>query len=279
MGIISGHVGSQKKKGSGALITAMNQLVISGAAPTYNSVSTAWGWAGPGASLSTSNSPLFSINLTGKTFANGLRIILQSGGGSSSNNDGDGDSSGNSGATSVFTIPASGLTGTLNIYVGACGPSYSTSGGAQQNVNPRQISGITNPLGAQSVSPGQGSYAGNASYDAAVLLESVILGYAEGGGATPNYDSPNSYQSRAYVNTSYVTNVATTPGPVSPGRSAAAGNTSYPLFNFRQVSDYGTCYGKYSSIDGGRYGQGGTEAYLGGAGTNGFPAFIWISIL
>jgi hypothetical protein len=74
MGIISGHIGSQKKKGGGALITAMNQLVISGAASSFNSNSTAWGWVGPSASLSTSSTPYFSINLTGKRFNSGLRI-------------------------------------------------------------------------------------------------------------------------------------------------------------------------------------------------------------
>jgi hypothetical protein len=278
-GIIGGIKGSMKKKFGGAMAMTMADLGITGNSPTYNSNSSAWGWVGNGPSLSDSSSPIITIPLTGKTFTNGLRIILQAAGGASSNNDGDGDSSANSGATAVFDIPKTGLTGSLAIYIGPAGPSYSTGGGQQVNVNPRQTAGISNPLGATGVQPGQGGYCGNAAFDAAAVLSGTVIGYAEGGGATVSYDSMNGYQSRAWVNTSYVSSIATTSGPVSPGRGVAPTNTNYPSWNFNVYSDYATCYGKYGSIASSKYGQGGHEAALSSAGYNGYSGFVWVSIL
>ena len=280
-GIIGGIKGSMKKKGGGGagLITSMAALGITGNNASYNSNSTAWGWVGNGVSMSEGAGPIISIPLTGKTFTTGLRIILQAAGGGSSNNDGDGDSSANSGATAVFDIPAAGLTGTLSIYVGSAGPNYASSGNTNVNINPRSLSVVSNPFGAQGVSAGQAGWCGNAAYDAAVLLGSTLLGYAEGGAATASYDSANGYQSRAYVNTSYVSSVATTAGPVSPGRGYAPTNTSWPAWNFNNDSNLGTCYGKYSSVASNRYGQGGPEAALSSPGYNGQPGFVWVSIL
>lgn len=266
--------------GAAAPVTAMSQLTITGASATYNSVSTAWGYVGPSASLTSPSSAYISIDLTGKTFVTGLRIILQASGGASSNNDGDADSSANSGATVVFDIPAAGINDVLNIWLGPSGPSNSASGNAQQNIYPRSITGITNPLGAQTVTAGQTGYSGNAGYDAAVLKgSSTILGYAEAGGATPNFDAPNSYQSRGYVNTGIVTSVQNYSGPVSPGRGVAPNNSSYPSWNFNVYSDLATCYGKYSSVASNYYGKGGKEAAVYSAGESGFQAFVWVSIL
>ncbi len=270
-----------KKKLSGAgLVTSMSALGITGNSALYNSNSTAWGWVGNSASINQGSGPILSIPLTGKTFTTGLRIILQAAGGGSSNNDGDGDSSANSGATAVFDIPAAGLTGTLSIYIGSAGPNYSTSGNQNININPRQLSVVSNPLGAQSVNAGQAGWCGNAAFDAAVLLGSTLIGYAEGGAATASFDSRNEYQSRAWVNTSYVSSIATYPGPISPGRSYAPTNTNYPSWNFSTAdSNLATCYGKYSSIASSRYGQGGPEAALSSPGYNGQPGFVWVSIL
>jgi hypothetical protein len=66
---------------------------------------------------------------------------------------------------------------------------------------------------------------------------------------------------------------------MSPGRGVAATNDSYPNWNFNLYSDLATCYGKYGSVASSKYGKGGAEAALSSAGYNGYPAFIWISIL
>lgn len=263
--------------GKSPFVTKISDLGISGPA-AYASADTVAGWSGPSSSVTSPSSAYLSFDLTGKKFVTGLRIILQSAGGASSNNDSDPDSSANSGATAVFDIPANGLNGVVYIWLGPGGVNLN-SGGNGYNINPRPLTGITDPLGSYPSSTGQGGYTGSAAFDSAVLLGSTVIGYAEGGAATVNYDSPNSNVARPYVNSSYVTNVATYNGPTSPGRGAAPGNNAYPLWNFNQYSDLATCYGKYASVAGGRFGQGGWEAVSSGSGTSGFPAFVWISIL
>ena len=260
-------------------ISAMVDFTLTGVSPIFNTVSTAWGWAGPGPSLTSPSTALFSLSWTGKTIAAaGLRIILQSAGGASSNNDYDPDSSANSGALSIFDIAPSYTGTSLNFWVGPAGPSNSQSANAQQNINPRQITGITNPLGAYTVTAGQNWYAGNAAYDSAVLGTGTILGYAEGGGATLTYDTMNSNVSRPYINTAitgigYVTAVN---GPVSAGRGAGPGFSSMPNWNFNIYQNAGTAYGRYSNV--GNYGKGGREAVDNGVGEAGFSAFVWVII-
>jgi hypothetical protein len=204
-------LGSASKRGFGGggsnFVTNMSELQITGNGPSYNSSSTAWGWIGPGVNINGPYSPYFSINLTNKKFLVGLRFILQAAGGCSSNNDGDGDSSGNSGATQVFDIPATGLNGTINVYLGPAGPNLANSGGNYINVNPRTLPTVGNPLGAYGVSSGQSGFTGNAAFDSAVLFESTIIGYAEGGAATVNYDSPNGSTARPWYHPSYVTSI------------------------------------------------------------------------
>ena len=270
---------NQVERGAGNWPTdaasVMSQFSLSGASPTFNTNSTAWGWVGPSASLTAPVSPYFSLGLL--PTANGVRIILQSAGGASSNNDADADSSANSGATAVFDLPSS-FSGTVNFWLGPAGPNYSASGGTSQNINPRQIPGITNPLGAYAATAGQAGFAANAAYDAAVLTGSTILGYAEGGAATVNYDSANGNVARPYVNTASTTSVATYNGPVSPGRGAAPSNDNFPSWNFNVYADLATCYGKYSSVAANKYGKGGMEAAISGSGFSGYPGFVWVSI-
>jgi hypothetical protein len=267
----------------GSQVSLMSDFTITGtgATPYVNSVSTCWGFSGPGASLVSPTSPYITLSWTGKTLKPaGIRIILQSAGGASSNNDGDADSSANSGATAVFDITTTFSGTTLDIWLGPSGPSFNDTGGSQQNVNPRQINSISNPIGAYAVQVGQGGYAANAAYDAAVLSGSTIIGYAEGGPATVNYDSRNENAARGYVNTGVtgVTSVATTNGPISPGRGSAPNNQSYPEWNFNNVANYGTAYNKYSSVASARFGQGGREAVNSGPGERGYPGFVWIII-
>jgi hypothetical protein len=252
-----------------------------GATPYVNYVSTCWGFSGPGRSLVSPTSPYITLSWTGKTLKPaGIRIILQSAGGASSNNDSDGDSSANSGATTVFDITTTFSGTTLNIWLGPSGPSFNDTGGVQQNVNPRQIDSISNPIGAYAVQLGQSGYAANAAYDAAVLSGSTILGYAEGGPATPDFDSRNTNAARGYVNTGVagITSVAITNGPISPGRGFAPNNQSYPEWNFNNNSNYGTAYNRYSSVASVRFGKGGMEAVTSGLGERGYPGFVWVII-
>jgi hypothetical protein len=266
--------------GGGAPISAMLDFTLTGANPTFNTVPKAWGWAGPGPSLTGPSSAYFSLSWAGKSIpATGIRIILQSAGGASSNNDSDPDSSANSGALSVFDIGPDYTGTSLDFWLGPAGPTNGQSGNSQQNVNPRQISGINNPIGAYGVSPGQGGFAGNAAYDSAVLgTSNTILGYAEGGPATVNYDSRNENAARPYINTGVagITSIIAANGPISPGRGAAAGNSNVPAWNFSNYPDAGTAYGRYSNV--GQYGKGGREATSSGQGEQGFSAFVWVII-
>ena len=179
----------------------------------------------------------------------------------------------------MFDIGPTYAGSSLEFWLGNSGPTNGQSGNSQQNVNPRPIPGIGNPIGAYGAQAGQNGFAGNAAYDSAVLGGGTILGYAEGGPATPNYDSPNGNAARPYINTGVagITSVIAANGPISPGRGAAAGNGNIPSWNFNIYQDAGTAYGRYSNV--GQYGKGGREATSGGAGEQGFSAFVWVIVL
>lgn len=208
---------------------------------------------------------------------NGIRIILQAAGGASSNNDHDADSSGNSGATVVFDIPANMGGNTATILIGSAGPNYDLFGGRQQNVNSRNITLAVNPFNSPIV-VGQAGYSGNAAYNSCFNLNGTLYGYAEGGGATLNFDTGNSRQSSSWVNTTVSTLILSSPGPIHMGRGYAPNNSNFPNWNFKTYPALANAYGLSPTYIG-NVGQGGWEAPINGKGYSGQSGFMWAIIL
>lgn len=209
--------------------------------------------------------------------ANGVRIILQAAGGSTSNNDGDAGSSGNSGATSEFILPPT-FEGTLQILIGSAGAKFD---GPSRPVQPRSISLVENPLGQPADNFGQGGWTGSGAYSSAIRVKETgaTLAYAEGGGASVSYDHPYPQASRAYFNSAIAVSGRALNGPVSLGRGAQPGNENYPNWNFNLYPELATAYGKTASVNEQRFGKGGREVHAGQAGLDGFRGFLWMVIL
>lgn len=211
---------------------------------------------------------------------NGIRIILQAAGGASSNNDADPDSSGNSGATAVFILPKNVGGKIATVLIGAAGGNAALIGYASRNTSSQSISICPNPMGANPVVLGQATMAGMAGYDAALLIDGVIYGYAEGGGATIDFDSANGWPARAWVNTAVATLVTTLNGPMSPGRGSVWDGGPDVMSNYQQFPYLSNAYGAFGFDADPTCGKGGEEASSANAeGANGYPGNICATIL